>query len=315
MPTSDVGAACARLVKIYPSATGETHALRGVEARFRAGRVTAVIGPSGSGKSSLLALLALRERPSGGEVWLLGRRADGLGVRGRRELVRRQVGWVPQRPSHDLFPQLTAAEQLEQAVRLRSTDHSTDAGRDLLERLGLGHRASARPRADVRRGAAASGRRSRGRGRDPAPSWSTSPRPSWTTSRPSWCSLSWPRCAGDEARPAWSPRHDQRVVAAADTRPRPAARGAVHRARHGRLAEQPDRLQRPGAAPPAALGMFPDSRAVVVVEEDLSACWPRSRTSERLGTGRAAVRGRTGLRPRLPSCGRAARRRPGSVRR
>ena len=66
------------LVKIYPTATGETHALRGVDADFHEHTVTALTGPSGSGKSTLLALLALRDRPSGGDVTILGRNASSL---------------------------------------------------------------------------------------------------------------------------------------------------------------------------------------------------------------------------------------------
>ena len=61
------------LVKIYPTATGETHALRGVDASSTSHTVTALTGPSGSGKSTLLTLLALRDRPSGGDVTILGR--------------------------------------------------------------------------------------------------------------------------------------------------------------------------------------------------------------------------------------------------
>ena len=264
-PLTTVGAACARLVKIYPSATGETHALRGVEAQFRAGRVTAVTGPSGSGKSSLLALLALRERPSGGEVWLLGERADGLGVRRRRELVRRTVGWVPQRPSHDLFPQLTAAEQLEQAVRLRRGDHNPDVDDGLLDRLGLGHRTTARP-----------GQMSGGEQQRLAVAAAVVGRPSVVLVDEPTAELDdesaelvlaeLVRCAGDGATVVVT-THDQRVVAAA---------GTVLALRHGVLSTERGRdgtlsspIDSTGRVqlPPAALAMFPESRAVVVLED------------------------------------------------
>jgi len=123
------------LVKIYPTATGETHALRGVDADFHEHTVTALTGPSGSGKSTLLALLALRDRPSGGDVTILGRNASSLGTRERRAHSRRVIAWVPQRPTDGVYAHLTAAQNVEQAARWRGA--SPDAERGLLERLGL----------------------------------------------------------------------------------------------------------------------------------------------------------------------------------
>ncbi|QTE27965.1 ATP-binding cassette domain-containing protein [Pengzhenrongella sicca] len=137
-------ARCARLVKIYPSATGETHALRGIEATFPAGALTAVTGPSGSGKSSLLSVLALRERQSGGELWIGPRAVSALGARALRDLRRRDVASVAQRPTHSLFDHLTALEQVEQSARLRGADLADC--RTLLDRLGLANRLRARNR-------------------------------------------------------------------------------------------------------------------------------------------------------------------------
>ncbi len=123
------------LVKIYPTATGETHALRGVDAEFHEHTVTALTGPSGSGKSTLLALLALRDRPSGGDVTILGRNASSLRTRERRRHSRRVIAWVPQRPTDGVYPHLTAAQNVEQAARWRGAPSGAEHG--LLERLGL----------------------------------------------------------------------------------------------------------------------------------------------------------------------------------
>lgn len=128
-------AACSGLVRIYPTATGETHALRGVDATFTAGTVTALMGPSGSGKSTLLALLALRDRASGGEVTVQGRPTSALGTADRRRLSRRTIAWVPQRSTDGVFPHLTARQNVEQAARWRGA--TDEAGVALLERLGL----------------------------------------------------------------------------------------------------------------------------------------------------------------------------------
>jgi putative ABC transport system ATP-binding protein len=130
---------CDRLVKMYPAPTGETQALRGVEAAFAFGTVSAVTGPSGSGKSSLLAILALQERPSAGSLELLGHDVTAMPARRLNALRRRNVSWVAQRPSDSLLPSLTVREQLAQ-VAVRS---GRDGDPGALARLGLDHRRDA----------------------------------------------------------------------------------------------------------------------------------------------------------------------------
>jgi putative ABC transport system ATP-binding protein len=136
--------ACAGLVKEYVTATGTVRALKGVDAVFPAGRVTAVVGPSGSGKSSLLRILACVDRPTAGSVRVGDLDVAALGARGRRQVRRRQVGYVFQRPSDNLLPYLTAREQLDLAARLRGGQRAGEAER-LLAALGLQHRAGHRP--------------------------------------------------------------------------------------------------------------------------------------------------------------------------
>jgi putative ABC transport system ATP-binding protein len=135
---------CAGLVKEYATATGTVRALKGVDAAFPAGRVTAVVGPSGSGKSSLLRILACVDRPTAGSVRIGGVDVAALGARGRRRVRRRQVGYVFQQPGDNLLPYLTAREQLELAARLRGGRQRREADR-LLAALGLEHRAGHRP--------------------------------------------------------------------------------------------------------------------------------------------------------------------------
>jgi putative ABC transport system ATP-binding protein len=136
--------ACAGLVKEYVTGTGTVRALKGVDAVFPAGRVTAVVGPSGSGKSSLLRILACVDRPTAGSVRVGDLDVAALGARGRRRVRRRQVGYVFQRPSDNLLPYLTAREQLDLAARLRGGQRAGEAER-LLAALGLEHRAGHRP--------------------------------------------------------------------------------------------------------------------------------------------------------------------------
>src|SRR4051812_44849790 len=147
MSTSAAGAACAGLVRIYWTGTGAVHALRGVDLDMPPGTITSVVGPSGSGKSSLLRLLACIDRPSAGEVWLAGQPTAALSGRHRRRLRRRAIGYVFQRPADNLVPYLTAAEHLKLAAGLRDVPAaaaSSDAA-DLLEQLSLSDRANRRP--------------------------------------------------------------------------------------------------------------------------------------------------------------------------
>jgi putative ABC transport system ATP-binding protein len=137
-------AACAGLVKIYWTATGEVHALKGVDAAFPPAALSAVVGPSGSGKSSLLRILAGLDRPTAGQVTVADVRLSGLSVGRLRRLRRRRLGYVFQRPADNLVPYLTVAEHLELAARLRRAPAHRDG--DLLELLGLAHRRRYLPR-------------------------------------------------------------------------------------------------------------------------------------------------------------------------
>jgi putative ABC transport system ATP-binding protein len=139
------GVACAGLVKEYATATGTVRALKGVDAAFPAGQVTAVVGPSGSGKSSLLRILACVDRPTAGSVRIGGVDVAALGARGRRRVRRRLVGYVFQQPGDNLLPYLTARGQLELAAQLRGREQVEEEVERLLGALGLEHRAGHRP--------------------------------------------------------------------------------------------------------------------------------------------------------------------------
>ena len=136
---------CAGVVKEYPTATGTVRALKGVDAAFPAGQVTAVVGPSGSGKSSLLRILACVDRPTAGSVRIGGLDVAALAARGRRRVRRRQVGYVFQQPSDNLLPYLTTSEQLELAAQLRGHRQPSEEAERLLAALGLEHRTEHRP--------------------------------------------------------------------------------------------------------------------------------------------------------------------------
>ena len=146
-PEYDEGpaAVCRDVVKTYRTATESVTALDGVSLSIPRAQVTVVVGPSGSGKSSLLRLLACVDRPDSGEVRVAGRRVDALRARARRGLRRRQVAYLFQRPGENLLPYLDAAAQVRLAASLRGAQVDDDEIAALLDRLGLGGRADHRP--------------------------------------------------------------------------------------------------------------------------------------------------------------------------
>ncbi len=109
------------------------------------GEVVAVVGPSGSGKSSLLAVAGGLLTPTGGEVRIGGVDLTGLDDRARTRYRRDRIGFVFQ--SHELIPALTALEQLLLVTHLRGGKprHHRDRALALLDELGVAHRAGHRP--------------------------------------------------------------------------------------------------------------------------------------------------------------------------
>ncbi|WP_409060466.1 ABC transporter ATP-binding protein [Streptomyces sp. SYP-A7185] len=132
----------------YPDGEGRLTALDGVGLDVPAGTLTAVVGPSGSGKSSLLAVAATLVTPDLGRVLVGGTETGSLSPAERSELRREKLGIVFQQPN--LLASLTALEQVELMARLagrgRSAAGRTRArARELLGTVGLADLAHRRP--------------------------------------------------------------------------------------------------------------------------------------------------------------------------
>ncbi|MGW4133661.1 ABC transporter ATP-binding protein [Amycolatopsis japonica] len=129
----------------YPDGDSRLTALDGVTLDVPPGTITAVAGPSGSGKSSLLAVAATLITPDNGTVTIDGTETTGLSRGELTELRRRKIGIVFQQPN--LLPALTAAEQLQVMARIdgRSPSAARGVALDLLDAVGLGPQAGRRP--------------------------------------------------------------------------------------------------------------------------------------------------------------------------
>jgi ABC-type lipoprotein export system ATPase subunit len=135
------------LEKEYGRGAGLVRALDGVELEVASGETLAVMGPSGCGKSTLLHLLGGLERPSGGEVWLAGRRIDKLSERALARLRRQAIGFVFQ--AFHLMEELTAVENVELPALLAGRSPRTARRRalELVQQVGLSDRAKHLPSA------------------------------------------------------------------------------------------------------------------------------------------------------------------------
>ena len=121
-------------------------ALRGVDLVVSAGEFVAIVGPSGSGKSSLLHLIGAMDHPTSGEVFFHGLNLSKLSDGQRTDLRAREVGFVFQ--TFNLLPTMTVFENVEIAMRLAGKKRAERLERvtELLQFVGLGERFRYRPR-------------------------------------------------------------------------------------------------------------------------------------------------------------------------
>ena len=120
------------------SAAGPVDILRSVSLTIEAGEAVALVGPSGSGKSSLMMVLAGLERPSAGRVVVAGQDLARLDENALARLRRRQIGIVFQ--AFHLLPTMTALENVAIPRELAGDPDAGAAAEAALARVGLGHR-------------------------------------------------------------------------------------------------------------------------------------------------------------------------------
>ena len=128
------------LMKVHGRGARATEVFHDLSLAFAGGAFSAVTGPSGTGKSTLLHLLAGLDRPTAGDVRVLGTALSGLDETGLALLRRKSIGLVPQ--GTDLVPFLTARETVELALVLRGAD--AGGAVPALAAVGLGELADQR---------------------------------------------------------------------------------------------------------------------------------------------------------------------------
>ncbi|MFS4438558.1 ABC transporter ATP-binding protein [Paracoccaceae bacterium GXU_MW_L88] len=125
------------------ASSGKVDILKGISLDVKAGEAVGLIGPSGSGKSSLLMLMGGLERATGGRVTALGQDLGALGEDGLAAFRRDHMGIVFQ--SFHLIPTLTAIENIATPLELAGASDAMERAQAELETVGLGHRADHYP--------------------------------------------------------------------------------------------------------------------------------------------------------------------------
>lgn len=133
------------LTKVYDMGVEKVHALRGVSVKIAKGDFWAVMGSSGSGKSTMLQILGCLDRPTSGTYRLNGREVSQLDDDALSDVRLSYLGFVFQ--SFNLIPQLTVAENIALPLYYRGVDDAEGRRRaaEYADYVGLGDRLKHRP--------------------------------------------------------------------------------------------------------------------------------------------------------------------------
>ncbi len=133
------------VARSYAEGKGRLDVFKDLNLTVRAGEIVALVGQSGSGKSSLLHIAGLLEAPTAGEVFIAGQNCSQLDDKARTRIRRIGIGFVYQ--FHHLLPEFSAMENVMMPQLIAGTSRSAakDRARELLTRLGLEPRLEHRP--------------------------------------------------------------------------------------------------------------------------------------------------------------------------
>ena len=144
-PSDAIVLACRGLGRTFSEGDLNVPVLTQVDLAVKAGQQLAIVGNSGSGKSTLLHLLGGLDRPTCGEVELMGQRFSRMGEAQRSRLRNRHLGFVYQ--FHHLLPEFTALENVAMPLIIRgcAIAEARKSATDLLQRVGLEARTRHKP--------------------------------------------------------------------------------------------------------------------------------------------------------------------------
>ena len=135
---------CENLVKIYKTKETEVLALQGLELRVEKGEFIAIIGSSGSGKSTFLNLLGGLDRPSAGKLYVDGKNLFKMTESQLVAYKQKTVGFVWQNNARNLLPYLTAVQNVELPMLFCEPKERHERAIELLTLVGMVHKKDSR---------------------------------------------------------------------------------------------------------------------------------------------------------------------------
>ena len=132
------------LVKIYKTQDIEVLALQGLELTVEAGELMAIIGNSGSGKSTFLNMIGGLDRPSAGKLFVDGKNLFTMTDRQLVDYKKNTVGFVWQNNARNLLPYLSAVENVMMPMTFSGASKKRERALELLEMVGMSHRKNSR---------------------------------------------------------------------------------------------------------------------------------------------------------------------------
>lgn len=136
---------CDNLVKIYKTEDTEVLALQGLDLTIEQGELMAIIGNSGSGKSTFLNMIGGLDRPSAGRLIVDGKDLFKLNERELVDYKKRTVGFVWQNIGRNLLPYMSAWQNVEMPMLFGSEKQKKQRALELLDVVGLAHKKDSRP--------------------------------------------------------------------------------------------------------------------------------------------------------------------------
>ena len=133
------------IARVYGSGENALRIFKDLSLTIVPGEIVGLIGQSGAGKSSLLHIAGLLEKPTAGEVVIAGQNCNTLDDAARTRIRRIGIGFVYQ--FHHLLPEFSALENvvIPQLIANTPKEDAVKRAKDLLGRMGLSHRTSHRP--------------------------------------------------------------------------------------------------------------------------------------------------------------------------